>query len=316
MERGGVIEQARLHYLIYGDLDASGGNVVLFPHMYSGRVTSLGHLVGPGRALDPTKLCIVVPGQLGGGESSSPSLSSAARREPFSCLTIGDDATAQRVLVSDILGVSRLALVAGYSMGALQAYEWAVRYPAAVARLAVIAGTARTTARTAAVLDQMVAELADSPRAQALRCHALRWSRLGVTDAAYEHESWREAGYESAEAFVRERFVDDFASCSIDDLLCQLGKWRTADVSRHAGGSLREALGRIRAETAVIAYGGDKLFPPAECAAEQVLIRQAHLHLIDTPWGHFGFAGLHRSDVDRLDQLLCELLEKETQPCA
>ncbi len=50
-----------------------------------------------------------------------------------------------RTAAAEHFGIERLALVVGGSMGAQQAYEWAVRFPDQVLRAAPIAGTARST---------------------------------------------------------------------------------------------------------------------------------------------------------------------------
>lgn len=58
---------------------------------------------------------------------------------------IGGDVRAQHKLVTEKLGLERLAPVVGGSMGARQTCEWAVRHPDMVQRAAPIAGTAKKT---------------------------------------------------------------------------------------------------------------------------------------------------------------------------
>ena len=140
LELGGTLPAARLVYRTHGTLSAARDNAVLFPHQYSGTPASLDRWIGPGRPLDPQRWFVICPGQLGNGESSSPSNSEA----PFPDLTIGDDVEAQRRLLDD-LGIERVELALGFSMGAQQAWEWGVRFPARVRRLALFAGTAQTT---------------------------------------------------------------------------------------------------------------------------------------------------------------------------
>ena len=52
---------------------------------------------------------------------------------------------AQHELITKVFGISELQLVTGWSMGAEQTYEWAVRYPSMVKRAVPFAGTAKTT---------------------------------------------------------------------------------------------------------------------------------------------------------------------------
>ena len=52
---------------------------------------------------------------------------------------------AQRLLMENELRILRLALVAGFPMGAQQAYQWAVSYPDSVGRIVAWCGHAHTT---------------------------------------------------------------------------------------------------------------------------------------------------------------------------
>jgi pimeloyl-ACP methyl ester carboxylesterase len=71
----------------------------------------------------------------------------------FPMVTIRDDVAAQHRLLTEELGVRRLALVIGFSMGAQQAYQWAVSHPDMVDRIAPFCGTARTTPHNAVFLE-------------------------------------------------------------------------------------------------------------------------------------------------------------------
>jgi homoserine O-acetyltransferase len=62
-----------------------------------------------------------------------------------------------------------------------------------------------------------------------------------------------------------------------NDVLCMAWKWQEADVSRHTGGDLAAALGRIKARTTVMPISGDMFFVTADCAAEQKLIPRSEL---------------------------------------
>jgi homoserine O-acetyltransferase len=200
-------------------------------------------------------------------------------------VSVGDDVRAQHRLVTEGLGLERLALVVGFSMGAQQAYEWAVRHPRLVDRLAAIAGTARTTPHNA--LCVLLAE--EALRAGGPELHARAWAPLGLSGALFRSEGWRDAGFSSVDDLVQRLFVDDFAPMDAGNLLCQCRKWRDADVSRHADGDLGAALARITATTFVIPFSTDLLFPVADCEAERQLIPGAELRVVESPWGHFAF---------------------------
>jgi homoserine O-acetyltransferase/O-succinyltransferase len=299
VELGGTLPDARLAYRTHGTLAPARDNAVLFLHMYSGTPASLDPWIGSGRALDPGRWFVICPGQLGNGISSSPSTTSG----PFPELTIGDDVAAQHRLVTEHLGLERLALSLGFSMGAQQAYEWAVRFPPTVARLAVFAGLARTTAAN----ELLAASSADALRTGGTRQHARFWAATGLSPELFRREAWREAGYGSVDDMVQRLFEQDYEVRDPADLLCQLGKWRRADVSRHADGDLAAALGRIEARTIVAPFSHDAWFPVADCEHEQRLIDGSELCVVESVWGHYAW-GIGSRETAQIERMLTDLL--------
>jgi homoserine O-acetyltransferase len=298
LELGGTLPDGRVAYRTHGSLAPTHDNAILFPHMYSGTPASLDGWIGPGRALDPERWFIVCPGQLGNGLSSSPSNAPG----DFPELTIGDDVTAQQRLVGE-LGIERLELVLGFSMGAQQAYEWAVRSPNAVRRLAVFAGLARTTPNN----DLLVAASGEALRTGGTKQHAHFWAATGLSAELFRRELWREAGFTSVADLVTRLFEEDYGSFEPADLLCELEKWRRADVSRHADGDLAAALGRVSARTFVVPFSHDRWFPVADCEAEQRLISNSELRVVESVWGHYAW-GITAAETEQIDGLLSELL--------
>jgi homoserine O-acetyltransferase len=320
LECGATLPAAQLLYKTHGTLNERRDNAILFPHMYSGTPSSLESAIAPGRALDPETWFVICPGQLGNGFSTSPSntpppLGGGA----FPQVSVGDDARAQHRLVAEVLGIERLALCLGFSMGAQQAYELAVRYPDVVARLAAIAGTARTRAHNRLVVGLSedairsdpawhLGHYADAATVRAgLRLHAHVWSIAGLSHELYRTEGWRDAGFTSVDDLVARLFEDDFAPMDPNNLLCMCAKWRHADVGRLADGDLATALGRVTAKTFVIPFSHDGLFPVEDCEGDRRLIRRAELRVIESPWGHYAFE-MTASARDALDRHLRELL--------
>jgi homoserine O-acetyltransferase/O-succinyltransferase len=299
LELGGVIPAARLAYRTHGTLAPDRGNAILFTHMYSGTSASLDPWIGAGRALDSDRWFVICPGQLGNGVSSSPSTCA----EPFPELTIGDDVSAQHRLVSEHLGIERLELALGFSMGAQQAYEWAVRFPNVFGRLAVFAGLARTTPAN----DLLVAASAEALASGGTAQHAHFWAATGMSADVFRLEAWREAGFSSVADLVTRLFEEDFAPSNQDDLLAQLAKWRRADVARHAGGDLASALSRITARTVVAPFSHDNWFPAADCRAEQELIAGSSFRVVDSVWGHYAW-GITPAETAQIEQIVTDLL--------
>ena len=79
LQSGMTLPGAVLAYAVHGRLSPARDNVVVFPTRFGGTHADNEYLIGEGRALDPGRLCIVVPNMLGNGVSTSPSTS---RPEP------------------------------------------------------------------------------------------------------------------------------------------------------------------------------------------------------------------------------------------
>ena len=127
---GFTIPNAKLAYTTHGTLNAAKDNAVLFPNFLGGSDQALEIYIGEGLALDPRKYFIILPGQFGNGFSSSPSNTPPPfDRGAFPPIPVADDVIAQHRLLTEHFGIERLQLVLGWSVGALQTYEWAVRFP-------------------------------------------------------------------------------------------------------------------------------------------------------------------------------------------
>src|SRR5213083_1288658 len=119
LQSGVTLRQAKLAFKIYGALTAARDNVILMPTYYSGQHTDTEAMMGAGRALDPHTYFIVVPNMFGNGLSSSPSYSpSPLDRGAFPNITVYDNVVCQHRLLTERLGIERIKLVVGYSMGA------------------------------------------------------------------------------------------------------------------------------------------------------------------------------------------------------
>ena len=91
-------------------------------------------------------------------------------------------------------------------------------------------------------------------------------------------------------------------------LVHQAWKWRHGDVSRHTGGDLAAALGRITAKTFVMPISHDQFFPPKDCAAEQAMISGSELRVIEDVHGHAALFGLGADYAKQVDAALSDLL--------
>jgi homoserine O-acetyltransferase len=126
---GEVLTELRLHYTTVG---APTGEPVLILHGTTGSGTGMlnpgfaGELFGPGQPLDASRYYIILPDAIGTGKSSKPS---DGLRASFPRYNYDDMVDAQYRLVSEHLGVRHLRLVLGNSMGGMQTWIWAQKYP-------------------------------------------------------------------------------------------------------------------------------------------------------------------------------------------
>jgi homoserine O-acetyltransferase len=133
---GETLPELRMHYRTYGTprKDAQGivRNAVLVMHGTGGTGAQFvarsfaGELFGPGQPLDSSRYFIILPDDIGHGQSSKPSDGLRAR---FPRYVYGDMVDAEYRLVTEGLGVNHLRLVMGTSMGGMHTWLWGERYP-------------------------------------------------------------------------------------------------------------------------------------------------------------------------------------------
>jgi homoserine O-acetyltransferase len=283
---GHTIPQAQLSYLQIGELNADRSNLILVPTSYGARPEDLAWLAG--KVLDPERWCIVIAGMFGNGASSSPSHGAMELAEQGWVVSHRDNVAAQRQLLKEVFGVERLPLIYGWSMGAQQAYQWAVDHPEAVERICCVCGTARTSPhnrlfclslRQALTADRHWngSHFENTPE-QGLRTYALIYASWAASQPFFRTIA------EPVETHVEQHWLPHYQRHDPRDLIAMLDTWLAHDVS--AGGDLDASLGRIQASTAVVAGSHDLYFPVDDLAAEAGAIPGATLHVIDSQLGH------------------------------
>jgi homoserine O-acetyltransferase len=153
-ERGEILIDARMRYCILGDVDAAQENGwILVFHALTGSADVeawWGPLVGPGRALDTSRHAILSTNLLGSCYGSTgPIPWQAAHGRAFPRLSSLDLARAHLPLLAD-LGVRRVALATGGSLGGMVTLQWGRISPVPVDRLVVFAAPAATSAQAIA----------------------------------------------------------------------------------------------------------------------------------------------------------------------
>ena len=164
---GAVLPGYDLMYETYGTLNAARSNAVLVCHAlnashhvagyYADDPKNVGwwdNMIGPGKPLDTDKFFVIGVNNLGGCfGSTGPASIDARTGKPFGSsfpvITVEDWVEAQARL-ADGLGIARFAAVMGGSLGAMQALQWAISYPARIANAVVVAAAPKLSAQNIA----------------------------------------------------------------------------------------------------------------------------------------------------------------------
>src|SRR5271163_937116 len=201
-ESGVVLPEAHVVYGTYGHLNAAHDNAVLLPSHYMAKLNGYEWLMGPDKALDPEKLFLVTTELFGNGSSSSPNNTPEPFHGPrFPVMTIRDNVEAVHQLLTEELKVAHLKAIIGFSMGAQQAFQWAVSYPTFADRIVATSGTAKTYAHGYVRLEGQIAALtADAafqggdykaPPAKGLEAFGTVWAAWLYSQEWWRRELWR-----------------------------------------------------------------------------------------------------------------------------
>lgn len=162
-EAGAKLGPIDVAFETYGELNNSGTNCILICHALTGSAHAAFHnsetdkvpgwwddMIGPGKPIDTEKHFVVSSNILGGcyGTTGPATMNPKTLKEygtTFPPVTIRDMVRVQKRLL-DWLGVRRIQMVIGGSMGGMQVIEWAVMYPEMVVRAVPIATGASHTA--------------------------------------------------------------------------------------------------------------------------------------------------------------------------
>lgn len=299
LQRGLTLPRASLAYKTYGTLAADKRNAVLYPTSYGAHHTDIDWLIGPGRILDPTRYFIVIPNQFGNGLSSSPSNLAEpfgfGRNPPF---THWDNVHAQRRLLEEKFGITKLRLIYGWSMGGQQALHWGAIFPDKVERICALCTSARTSPHNKVFLEGIRATLtADGAwrdgrfierPVRALRAFARVYAGWAMSQAFFRERLWETIGFASLEDFLVRAWEGNFLRRSGEDLLSMIDTWYDSDISDNPiyGGDLGKALGSITARSLIMPSTTDLYFTPEDSEAETRQMPNAEFRPIRSIWGH------------------------------
>jgi homoserine O-acetyltransferase len=320
LESGTVLPNARLAYATFGNLNAQRNNAVLLPSWYGSDHHGYDFMIGPGRAFDPARDFIVLTEMFANGWTSSPSNTPAPFDGPrFPPIAIRDNVSAVRRLLTADLGVTHLRAIVGFSMGAQQAFQWAVSHPAFADRIVAYCGTAKTYPHGLVRLEGAVSALtadaafADGNYTAPPRKGLAAWSRHWA-GWVFSQEWWRRELFKprwpSVEAVIEERAGRD-AVRDANNLIAQARTWQRHNVGDTPGfgGDHERALRSIQVPVLYMPCETDLYFPIGDARYESEFIRGVHLVPIPSLWGHSAGSGGNAADNDFIDGQVRQFLK-------
>jgi len=322
-ESGVTLPQARVVYGTYGKLNAAKDNVVLLPSHYMATFRGYEWLMGPERALDTSRLFLVATELFGNGRSSSPSNTPEPFHGPrFPVMTIRDNVEAVHRLLTEDLKVTHLRAVVGFSMGAQQAFQWAVSYPAFADRIVATSGTAKTYphgfVRLEGQISAITADVAfqggdyTAPPVKGLSAFGMVWAGWLYSQEWWRRELWRTnspagATFEQVVERFRTRFIP---GADANDIILQMRTWERHDVGGTAGfgGDVERALRSIKVPLLYMPSETDLYFPIGDARYEAAFIPGVSLTPIASLWGHTAGAASNPADAKFLNETIGRFL--------
>jgi homoserine O-acetyltransferase len=296
VQHGGVIRDARIVWRSHGTLNAARDNVILYPCSYTAQHPGMEFLIGPDGILDPTRWFIVIPNMFSNGLSSG-----AAETPDYPAVVSGWDLIqSQRRMLAELWGITRLAAVYGFSMGAQQAYHWAALCPEMVQRAFVLCGSARTAVHNRVFLSGLLRTLEAAPehlgggRFSAEPRASLRAFGHIYAGWALSQDFYRAGLYQSVlgapdlETYLRTEWEAPYDGRRAANLYAQIITWLHGDISANPlyDNDLERALGAIQARMLLLPSETDLYFRVADNAAELPHLKHAELRPIPSIWGH------------------------------
>jgi homoserine O-acetyltransferase/O-succinyltransferase len=321
LESGVTLPNATLAYATFGALNAARDNAILIPSWYGADYHGYDFLIGAGRALDPAKYFLVATEMFANGFSSSPSNTPPPFDGPsFPAIAIRDNVEAARRLLTAELGVTHLRAIVGFSMGAEQAFQWAVSHADFVTDIVAYCGTAKTyphgVVRLEGAISALTADAAfkdghyTSPPMKGLTAWSRHWAGW-----VWSQEWWRRELFKPQWATVDEvlaaRMVRD-AVRDPNNLIAQARTWQRHNVGDTPGfnGDHERALASIVARVLYMPSETDLYFPLGDAKYESQFIKQVTLTPIPSLWGHSAGSGGNPIDNEFLNEQIRRFLAR------
>ena len=326
LECGVTLPSLSIAYDTFGRMNAERSNIVWVCHALTANSDVADwwpHTVEEGCFLDPAKYFTVCANFLGShyGTTGPLSINPATGESwygDFPLVTVRDMVRAHQLL-AEHLGIERVKLLIGSSIGGFQCLEWCVMQPDFAEHAAFIATTPRTKPWASAFNESQRMAIEGDPTfgertAEAglngmatARSIALLSYRGGMAyDKTQEDADPDQVSFQrrvlSYQRYQGEKLRRRFNAYSYYRLSQAVDSHNIA----RGRGSVEEALKQIKAKSLVVAITSDILFPPSDHSVMVENIPSVEYHLIDSDFGHDGFLVEH----EQLNRIILDFLNK------
>jgi homoserine O-acetyltransferase/O-succinyltransferase len=306
LEGGGVIKDCVVGYRTFGRLNPDKSDVVIMPTAFGWESAALASRIGKGKLVDSATYFVIAIDSLGDGISSSPSNSKAQPGLDFPRFSIRDMVNAEQQLLTTSLHFSHIHAVLGFSMGGMQAFQWAVSYPGFADKIVSIAGSPQLTSydmlvwRTSELALQSDPDWKAGKFARQPPLHLLNMVQMLVLQTpSFIVKNTPRAQYNQFES----QLVQGPDDMDANDTLRQIQALLTDDVAAEFGGSLQNAAASVRSKTLVIVNKQDHLVNPLP-SIEFAGMLHASLIELDSECGHRA----HSCEMNRIGTAVAAFL--------
>lgn len=238
LENGNILVGAHVGFAHWGLPVGCDEPIVVLPSYYSGSAESYAPWIGKAGLFDPAQCCIIAFDQFGAGKSSKPS---DAPEKEWPAPSLADCVRAQKRAL-ELLGVDRIDLIAGWSMGGMQVFSWCEQFPDFVASALAVCATPAPSAVNHVFLEGIRAVLVGGlkpsevgaldklPRAELvrrLRAFGAVYAGWAYSDEFFLSGAYREFDYASCDDVVS-GWAADHEKMDAADLAAQLDAWLAA----------------------------------------------------------------------------------------
>ena len=327
LESGREIPGFHLSYTTYGKLNASKDNVVWVFHALTANSDAAEWwpgLVGDGKIFTPKKyfiVCVNIPGSCYGsiGPLSINEETGQPYYHDFPFFTIKDMVNAYQFL-KKFLGIDKIHIGIGGSMGGQQLLEWAIEEPELFDFIFPLATNAQhspwgiafnTSQRLSIEADSTWKEKQKNAGIEGMKAarsialisyrHYYTYALGQTEDTDEKFDNFKSSSYQK---YQGEKLAKRFNAFSYYYLSKSMD---SHNVGRGKAG-ITEALQRIKAKTLVIGITTDLLFPLPEQQLIAENIKGAEYKAIQSLYGHDGFL----LEFEQIENLINDFLAKET----